>query len=534
LPRALSILVRVAAVAALYGLTAYTSVAVNPAGAGVAVWIPGGVGAVAAFRFGWPALVGVAVGDGAFNLTTDAPLSLVVVTTLGNVLSAYGSAVVLRRLRFDPALTRLRDAGVLAVAALLNPVPFAVTVAAAAWAGCTPPHDPHMPAVWWAADAVGFLLFGAVAFPWLGGTNARTRPLGALLLTLVGVAGTTYAGWAGLTRPTDWQPLLLAASVILLLVGAGRFGPRGAGLALAAHAAGVLVVLVGPANPFRGQAVERESFPYVHPYLLLIGVGAVCWAALVTQRRAGERRRQADAVWGALRQFAGGVAHHLNNRVTAILGFAELARQAVPVDSRAVPFLAQVTAGGGALATLAERVLAAGGRGVVRVVLPVDVGEAAREAVAACGAGRGRVTVDQPAAAVTLVAHPGLVRLAVRSLVQNAVEATTDRPGEVEVTVTSVHLDSDDLSDPWPSAGRPGRHIRVRVSDTGGGMTPDTRRRMFDPFFTTREPGRGLGLAGVAGVVRAMGGVIRVWSEVGSGTTVDVYLPVLGPPQPAG
>ena len=87
------------------------------------------------------------------------------------------------------------------------------------------------------------------------------------------------------------------------------------------------------------------------------------------------------------------------------------------------------------------------------------------------------------------------------------------------------------MPDTGPDSGfhlapTPGRYVVLTVSDTGPGMSPEVRARMFDPFFSTKFAGRGLGLAAVLGIVRAHKGGIRVATRPGHGTTVSVYWPV--------
>jgi CheY-like chemotaxis protein len=110
------------------------------------------------------------------------------------------------------------------------------------------------------------------------------------------------------------------------------------------------------------------------------------------------------------------------------------------------------------------------------------------------------------------------------NLVTNASEALGDRDGLIRVTTRCVKVD------PGSSAAildglAVGDYLKLEVSDSGSGMSPETRTRVFDPFFTTKSAGRGLGLAVVDGIVRGLGGAVRVTSELGKGTTFQILLP---------
>ena len=98
--------------------------------------------------------------------------------------------------------------------------------------------------------------------------------------------------------------------------------------------------------------------------------------------------------------------------------------------------------------------------------------------------------------------------------------------GEIELLTALIDLD-EDYCRAKGDAVKPGRYVRVSVSDTGVGMEPDVLDRMFEPFFTTKGPGEGtgMGLAAVYGTVEQHGGVIEVESSVGRGTKVSILLP---------
>jgi CheY-like chemotaxis protein len=124
-------------------------------------------------------------------------------------------------------------------------------------------------------------------------------------------------------------------------------------------------------------------------------------------------------------------------------------------------------------------------------------------------------------------ARPAQLRQIVMNLVVNASDAIQDREGIIRVTSRCVTLDqATDLGTSDSLA--PGEYVEIEISDTGIGMSPETKSRVFDPFFTTKSAGRGLGLAVVHGIVRRLNGAIRVISEFGNGATFQILLPSAG------
>jgi CheY-like chemotaxis protein len=114
------------------------------------------------------------------------------------------------------------------------------------------------------------------------------------------------------------------------------------------------------------------------------------------------------------------------------------------------------------------------------------------------------------------------------NLVINASEAIGDRSGVITVSVGATRCDGEylqktELHDGLP----PGLYVHLEVTDTGGGIDAETRSRIFEPFFSTKFTGRGLGLAAVLGIVRAHKGAVKVYSEAGKGTTFKILFPAL-------
>jgi CheY-like chemotaxis protein len=131
--------------------------------------------------------------------------------------------------------------------------------------------------------------------------------------------------------------------------------------------------------------------------------------------------------------------------------------------------------------------------------------------------GRGLPTTD---------ADPTQLRQVVMNLVINACEALGDGDGAIVVRTSSALLNEVDLKEMHHGpAAAPGPHLCLEVADTGCGMDSATMARVFDPFFSTKFSGRGLGLATVLGAVRGHGGAVRITSEPGRGTTFCIYLP---------
>jgi two-component system cell cycle sensor histidine kinase/response regulator CckA len=130
------------------------------------------------------------------------------------------------------------------------------------------------------------------------------------------------------------------------------------------------------------------------------------------------------------------------------------------------------------------------------------------------------------------------MRQVIMNLITNASEALGNQSGIISVSTGVMDCDRSYLVDSYLDDKLPeGKYVYLEVADTGGGMDEETQRRIFDPFFTTKFTGRGLGLAAVLGIVRGHQGAIKVYSEVGQGTTFKVLLPakewVLGDRRPS-
>ncbi|AMV29539.1 Blue-light-activated protein [Gemmata sp. SH-PL17] len=231
--------------------------------------------------------------------------------------------------------------------------------------------------------------------------------------------------------------------------------------------------------------------------------------------------------------LAGGIAHDFNNLLTAMLGYASLSRMRLPPNDPISEDLKRIESAAQRAAELCQQMLAYAGRGQF-VVHPVDLNVLTQEmsqllatALSKRAVLKYNLTIGLP----SVQADPTQLRQIVMNLITNASDAIEPRSGVITLTTGLIDADARYLSEIQAAAElAPGRYVYLEVSDTGSGMTEDVQSKIFDPFFTTKFTGRGLGLAAVQGIVRAHRGAIKVYSQVGKGTTFKVLLPALDRP----
>jgi PAS domain S-box-containing protein len=275
------------------------------------------------------------------------------------------------------------------------------------------------------------------------------------------------------------------------------------------------------------QGEERRSFLLVcfplradetEPY----GAGAVA-TDLTEMKRAREARERLEAQvqhaqkLESLGLMAGGIAHDFNNILTGVIGNADLALQSVPAGSSAQAHLERVLAATKRAAELTGQMLAYAGKSSLRQetfdlnALLDEMTELVKASVP-----------KKISFRVELLAQPALIRAnraqigqLVMNLITNAAEAVGDAPGSVLVATRNRE-----------DGGQ--RSVALTVKDTGQGMDTKTLARIFDPFYSTKGPGRGLGLAAVQGIVRSAAGELSVESAPGEGSRFEAVFPSAG------
>ncbi|HQQ16360.1 MAG TPA: response regulator, partial [Deltaproteobacteria bacterium] len=226
--------------------------------------------------------------------------------------------------------------------------------------------------------------------------------------------------------------------------------------------------------------------------------------------------------------MAGGVAHDFNNLLTAILGNLDLALAEPFPGSSLDSFIKKARSAAHRAADLTNQLLAYSGKGkfdnrvfdlsalveemtgLLEVSIPKNV----------------RLSLSMDRSLPLITADPGQIQQIIMNLIVNASESMDGKPGTVFIATGKVYCDEQELQksrlEEKPSAGD---FIFLEVRDSGCGMDEQTRERLFDPFFSTKFTGRGLGMAAVLGIVRGHRGAIMVESEPGTGTMVRVLLP---------
>jgi PAS domain S-box-containing protein len=226
--------------------------------------------------------------------------------------------------------------------------------------------------------------------------------------------------------------------------------------------------------------------------------------------------------------LAGGIAHDFNNLLHVVLGNADIALSHLPRSTPAREPLEEVVRATLRAADLTRQLLAYSGKGAF-VIRHLDLSSEVREMATLLRTAISKQAVlawelapELPAVS----ADPTQIRQVVMNLITNASDALGEEGGTITLRTGVVH--SRDLKDERFGEGAEpaqGSYVYLEIADTGIGMIQDTLNRIFDPFFSTKFTGRGLGLAAVMGIVRAHNGLIRIRTEPGQGTSFRVLFP---------
>jgi signal transduction histidine kinase len=268
------------------------------------------------------------------------------------------------------------------------------------------------------------------------------------------------------------------------------------------------------------------------PMVLLTATDITERKKLEESRLDMERRQHDTRRLESLVTVAGGVAHDFNNILTGVYGNMEMALSKLSEDSPARPFVAESLQSSRRAMSLANQMLMYTGQGFSRSQT-VDLNQIVRKHLGPFAnkhSGNFRVNMRLHDSAVNIFADPDQIRQVLLNLVNNSLEACAESPeGGCAVTVTTG---IEECTPSYLSGSRiyekpqEGAFGFLDISDTGCGMQAEILPRIFEPFFSTKFLGRGLGMPAVYGIVKSHHGALFVTSEPGKGTTVRILLPL--------
>ncbi len=283
--------------------------------------------------------------------------------------------------------------------------------------------------------------------------------------------------------------------------------------------------------PFRARCLTRQGQPYwVDGLLNVVSSGAgkgplLCLAGQDATHLQEVQKKIRDAQkMEAVGVMASGIAHDFNNLLTAILGASHLAQMDLEPGSDAAQEVSRIETGARRASVLVQNLLGFSRRvpAAPRLHDARDIAAEVHGLFAASVPRSVQVDLDLPEAPMPVLVDDTMLHQSLFNICRNAADALPQSSGSVRIAVSS-------------EPGEQGAQVRFRIVDTGVGMPPDVRARVFEPFFSTKPLGKGtgLGLAMSRQNVEELGGRISICSEVGSGTTVDILLPQAAGSAPA-
>lgn len=260
---------------------------------------------------------------------------------------------------------------------------------------------------------------------------------------------------------------------------------------------------------------------------------------LVSVRAANElERRQAEAERHALDQqyqqtqkleslgvLAGGIAHDFNNLLAIIMGYCSLTKMDYETAENNIPEIEKAVE---RAAALCRQMLVYAGKAPFEKT-QVDICMTVTEMLKMLQSTIAKNVVIKPELSVDVpcvIGDASQIRQVVMNLIINAAEAIGDAQGEVRVSLSQKVLNKDAAEKDYLGKIIPhGFYVCLEVADTGGGMSYETYNRIFEPFYTTKFSGRGLGMSAVLGIIQTHSGALQLSSELGKGTTFKIFLP---------
>jgi PAS domain S-box-containing protein len=241
-----------------------------------------------------------------------------------------------------------------------------------------------------------------------------------------------------------------------------------------------------------------------------------------------ESRIQHAQKFESLGLLAGGIAHDFNNLLMAIIGHAGLAITKINSDSPVMKNLVEIEKASMRAGELCNQMLAYAGKGKM-VMHRIDLGASVSDMTMILEASvskKIRLVFCSKSSGLFIEGDSSHIKQVLMNLVVNSAEAIGEASGIINIEVGSRFLGESDLDELWlGDSVNPGEYVYLKVADNGCGMDEESKARVFDPFFSTKFAGRGLGLAALFGIIKAHKGAIEIKSRVNEGTEFTVYFP---------
>ncbi len=278
--------------------------------------------------------------------------------------------------------------------------------------------------------------------------------------------------------------------------------------------------------------LSGTSVPRFAPDGVLLGyVGAAFDVTEQKEQDASELARKRNEwelrQWETLGSMAGGIAHDFNNALAAIIGYADLAKSALPPYSKPFDDLERLQAAAQHAAILTRQMLDYSGQNLT-LMQTVDINALVRELTTERSQMPFNISLvtKLDAALPPAQADPRRIQHLLSALFANAVEALESDTGFITVTTRPIHASLELLTTLGQVGLTEGDYFHLTVADTGHGMDIATLERIFEPFFSTKFTGRGLGLAAAQGIARSHKGGLSAESRLGFGSTLHLLLPL--------
>lgn len=479
------------------------------------VWWPCGVACALVYLLGWRALPGVFAGEWfVASYEFSCPALMGACTGLGNTLECLLGAVVLHKLGFTCEM-RPVDLWSLVAASLVAPIAMVI---------CQVPACYYFG--WWTDNSMLYL----VASFYLNDAIALLYMV-PFVLVLVNVASL----WQTL-RPQLIEFICLLSLISIMTSIA--FGLSTAVMS-GAVASGIFPFLAWAAIRFRAVVLPivlmhvafviaacvafqldpfpknmATTFPFVHTLLIIHWFSAYGIALAITFKDGAETSSITEAVVKWSHRYAKGIASIVRNQMSVVLGAAELCelRKGLPG-----PMIISMHSSVNRLCNLSDQLLACGGQAIFPVEL--DKLEFSEILVAVVSEFAPQARIDGEIPNVRIICNRGLIRIALRNVLLNAKEA-----GSETVYIRCCIRSNNETA--FTRGCRRMNHVDViEIEDKGCGIADDVKRHIFEPFFSTKSPDRGLGLTAVQGIMHSASGSVSIDSMLGKGTTVKLVFP---------